>query len=329
MSKAKLNYYLCGGAGINIGIELKQTTRTPVNKGAYLVGLDSSDANPSMGMFDVEHMKQAGSDTATRGSGKKKTTNYLQAEEFVESVITKHKPTDINVVVGSTAGGTGSMLTTLVIRNLAKRNLPFIAIFINDFTSLQEMENAVGTLRSTAAQTSKNFLNTPIPFMAFNNEENVTRGEVNRNIVGQLDLLSIVMTDENEEADYTDIKNTLTYSRHYGVAPALSHIRFFSKEQAMNYEGKRPVAVISLFESKESIVPRFTGTVIRTTGIFAENSVRPAGIDELHMVMDHGEYLGEINQMLSDYRSQKRDAEETFSDHALDLEGIDENGMFL
>lgn len=329
MSKSKLNYYLCGGCGINIGTELKQSTRTPNNKAAYLVGLDSSDSNPSMGMFEVEHMKQAGSDTATRGSGKKKITNYLQAEEFVEQVINKHKPKDINIVVGSTSGGTGSMLTTLVIRNLAKRNVPFIAVFVNDFTSIQEMENAIGTLRSTAAQTSKNFLNAPIPFMAFNNEENITRGQVNQNIIEQLDLLSIVMTDDNEEADYADIKNTLTYSKHFGVSPALSHIKFLGKEQAMDYQGNRPVAVISLFSNKESIVPRFTGTVVRTTGIFSEESVRPAGLEELHMILDHGEYLQEIQSILTDYRSLKREAEEEFSEEHMDMEGVDDNGMFL
>lgn len=329
-NKAEVNVICVGGCGINVGVALKANSKTEVLRDAYFIGLDASNANSSNGLFEVEYMTTAGSQaTMARGSGKKRSANYDQAEEFTDKVMAKHKPADVNIIIGSTSGGSGSMLTTMVIRSLAKKGIPFVVCFVSDFTSIVERANAINTLRSTVAQTNPKVLGVPVPFIHFTNQADVTRGKMNDQIVDRLNLLSLFLTEHNEEADYEDIKNLLTYSKHYDVAPAFSQIHFYDEEAARAYSGDTPVAVYSLFEDKNSIIPRFAGTVIRTTGVFGKNTTKPADIKELHMTLDHGQYLEDLAQHIDELNEVKKEAKSTYAHKSIDIEDTDDNGVFM
>lgn len=328
--KTEVTYFLCGGAGINAGVHLKKNSRTAVNKHAQFIGLDASNANSSDDLFPIEQMTVIGKgETKAKGSGKKRSTNYEQAESFVADVLKKHKPSGLNVIVGSSSGGSGSILITTLIRELTKKNLPFVVCFISDFTSLIERNNAVSTLRSTVAQTSQNVLGVSIPFIHFINEEGVTRGQVNDQIVDRLNLLSLFLTESNEEADYEDIKNMLTYSKHYNVAPALSQITFHDQDSAANWNGPTPVATYSLFEDRDSIVPRFSGSVVRTTGVFGKLNAKPNNTTELHMIMDHGNYLEQLSNEMTKLQEAKEEVADTFAQHNFNISGAGDDGIFL
>lgn len=334
MSKPKtaapeITYYLCGGTAINIGALLKQNSHTQANKAAHFVGLDSSGNNKSMDLFEVERMKSADNREEARGSGKVKRTNYPQAEDFVEQTLAKHKPTSFNVIVQNTAGGTGSMLGPMVVRALEKSDEIYVVLSISDFTSKQEMENAIGTLRSLANQTARNQLNVSIPFIHLKNTTDVTRGQVNNRAVDRLNLLSLFLTELNEEMDYQDIKNLFKYSRHFQVPAALSEIRFFNQDNYKDYNGKPPVGVASLFKDRNLIVPRFEGSVIRTTGVFNEDSNLPDDIQELHLTLDHGEALEELEKQIADLDERRISAKSTYVDQRDVSQGADDNGMIL
>lgn len=335
MSKAKsaapeITYYLCGGTGINIGALLKQNSHTAGNKIAHFVGMDASGNNKSMDLFDVERMK-SGEDNReeARGSGKVKRTNYAQAEDFIQQVLTKHKPTAFNVIIQNTAGGTGSMLGPLVVRALEKLDVVYVVLSISDFTSKVEMENAIGTLRSLANQTGRGQLDVSIPFIHLKNTADLNRGQVNNKAVDQLNLLSLFLTELNEEMDYQDIKNLFKYSRHYQVPAALSQIRFFNQKTHADYTDKPPVAVASLFKDRNLIVPRFEGAVIRSTGVFAEDANIPDNVEEMHMTLDHGEALEELEKQIAELDERRVTVKSTFVTQRDLSQGADDNGMIL
>jgi hypothetical protein len=327
-SKASdLAYFLCGGTGINIGVALKQAARTEQNKLAFMVGLDSSDANSSNDLFEIEHMTQAGSsDKKTQGSGKVRSTNYAQAEQFISQALSKHKPAKYNVVVCNTSGGTGSMLGFVLTRALIQAGHVVVLVLINDMTSQVEMENAIGTMRSYANQTGPQFLDSVIPYLEFSNTLENTRGEVNTGVVDKLNILSLFLT-KNGEMDYQDIKNLLSYSKHYGVPAALSRIRFYDGDAVQSYKGKTPVAVASLFSDSDSVIPRFNGTVVRSTGVFAKDANRPKNADELHMVLDHGEALNELEEQMKALEDRKTQSNSTFVQQKDLSAGADKNGF--
>lgn len=325
-----ITYYLCGGTGINIGKALKAALRTPANKGAIFVGLDSSGANSPDDLFPVEYITQAGSsDQLARGSGKVKGANYEKAPAFVAQVLAKHKPTSFNIIVCNTAGGTGSMLGTLVARALAKQGLPFLFQKISDFTSTKEMENAVGTLRSNANQTSKAQLDIPICFLHNKNTVDLTRGEVNELVVERLNLASLFLTEANGEMDYADISNFLAYSRHSNIPAALSEVSFYDQDSVKLFKGKTPVAVASLFLTSDDVIPVFEGTSYRTTGVFAEGTQLPKGLTQLHMVLDHGEALTKLEEDIQKLDDHKAEQATTYVKQKDVSVGADDNGMCL
>lgn len=325
-----ITYYLCGGTGINIGKALKAASRTKANLEAKFVGLDSSGANSPDDLFPVEHITRTSSnEEKARGSGKDKSANYEKAPAFVEASLVKHKPSSFNIIVCNTAGGTGSMLGTLVMRAIAKQNLPVFMVFISDFTSTAEMENAVGTMRSNANQASKTQLNRPICFIHEKNTADKTRGEVNTQVVERLNLVSLFFNENNGEMDYADICNFLNYSYKGTVPPALSEVTFYNQDTYQEFKGKVPVAVASLFVSSDEIVPVFEGTSYRTTGVFPEGVKLPNNTKHLHMTLDHGEALDKLEADMGRLSDHKVNQANTYVAQKDLSEGSNDNGMFL
>ena len=312
-AKSELTYYLCGGTGINIGKALKKIGRTEVNKQATLVALDASEANKAEDLFPVEHITLPDDPTQkTKGSGKIQSTNYAAAQPFVDAALTKHKPGTFNVVVCNTAGGTGSMLAVLVFRWLKKHGHPVVGLFIGDKTSQVEFANSVATLTVFSNQVKKEVLDSPIPYLEFWNTDELTRGEINGKIVDRLDILSLFLTESNEEQDFEDMKNLLEYSKYHGIPPALSRISFVDEKHVDQFKGPMPVAVASLFTEADKIVPRFKGTVVRSTGVFKAGVQRPGNVEELHMILDHGQAVKDLEQEIAALDEMKAETKKQY-----------------
>lgn len=310
---SELKFFLCGGTGINIGKLLQGYAKTDMIKSSEFVGLDSSGNNSSEAEFPIERMMAHGSNKEeTRGSGKVKATNYPQAMDFIDTVLAQHKPGIFNIIVANTSGGTGSVLSIVLLRRLIEKEIPVVLCLINDFTSKVEMSNAIGSLRSLAMQTSKEQLDSNINYMSFDNTTTLTRGQVNAQVVEGLNRLSIFLTETNEEQDYQDIKNLLYYSKAYNVPAALSRITFFDQKSALEAEGLNVVAVSSLYTNRDNIIPRFPKTVIRSTGVLNPKVHRPEGTEEIHMVLDHGEALEALEKQMTDLEVREAESKKMF-----------------
>ncbi|EBV8434033.1 hypothetical protein NFI00_000125 [Salmonella enterica] len=320
---SELQYYLCGGAGINIGMALHRQTNTKANKDANYLGIDSSDRNDSEGLFPILRME------GTSGSGKVKATNYPQMDPFLSEVLTKHKPKRFNVIACSDSGGTGSLMATLLARKLIQAGHIVFMMLISDHTSQIEFANSVSTRRSFAAQTAKDQLDLPIVYLDVANTPDLTRGEVNSKIVNQLDLLSLFATESNEEVDYQDLMSMVRYSKTCNVAPALSKISFHDEKTAREYKGKPPVAVCSLFKDRDAVVPLFEGCVYRATGVYNPQNNPPKEVKELHMIFDHGEAIEELKQEMEALNDRKVVTTNKYAEVEQLGNGADDNGVFL
>lgn len=318
-----ITYWGCGGTGINLALELKKNAKTLSNKNARFIGLDSSDKNSSSDQFTVERIEGA------QGSGKDKSVNFEKAIPFVEAAIKKHKAGRYNVVVANTAGGTGSMLAVLVVRLLIKAGHVAVLCLVSDHTSVIEKENSVGGLQSFANQTAESQLNAPVCYMEYFNTEDKTRGEVNEEIVGGLNLLSMLFDANNTEMDYEDIKRIFNYSARGKVPPALSRISFYDQKSAPEYEGKTPVAVASLFKTSNEIIPMFIGTVYRSTGVFGADVNLPKELTQLHVTLDHGEALRDLQEEIESVDEAKSKAAVDYVKQKDVSQGANDFGMVM
>lgn len=299
-----VQYYLCGGTGINIGVALKAGARTSANKNAGYVGLDTSDKN-NTAEFPIERLEGAA------GSGKDSTLLFEKMVPFVTSVLKKYKPAVHNIVVANSAGGTGRAQAMIALRQLIEGGHQVALCLISDHTSLIEKQNAVNGVRTFANQTAANQLNAPVCYLEFFNTEDKTRGEVNAEVVDNLNLLSLLFNPGNTEMDIEDVKRFFNYSAGGKIPPALSRIRFYDQDGASEYDGKPPVAVASLFTESDLVVPRFSGSLYRTTGVFADGvdgSDRPKKITELHVTLDHGEALVDLEKEIEELETAQAKA---------------------
>lgn len=320
---SEISYYLCGGTGINIGMKVKKNAKTADNKNARMIGLDSSDRNDSANLFPVERMEN------TEGSGKDRSKHFEDMVPFVDAVLHKHKPSKYNIVVCNSSGGTGSALAILVCRHLIKAGQIAALCLVSDHTSFVEKELAVTGLQSFANQVGAKQLNAPICYMEYANTEDLTRGEVDENIIGGLNLASLFFNSKNSEMDYEDLKRVFYYSARGKVNPALSKITFFDQNAAEEFDGKPPVAVASLFKTSDEIKPMFVGSFYRTTGVFAPDANLPKSLTQLHMVLDHGEALANLETELEQLASDKSQTAVAFTKQKDVSEGANDLGVML
>lgn len=319
---SQIQYYLMGGTGINIGAALKAGARTSANKNAKMVGLDTSDKNHT-GDFPIERLEGAA------GSGKDSTKLFEKMVPFVQATLKKHKPETYNVIIANTAGGTGRAQAMIAARTLIEGGHHVTLCLVSDHTSLIEKQNAVNGVRTFATLTQPSQLNTPICYLENFNTATQTRGEVNEHVVDQLNLLSLLFTDGNTEMDEADVKRFFNYSSGGKITPALSRIRFYKQEEAKDYDAKTPVAVASLFSSSDEVVPRFEGTLYRTTGVFAHDAERPKNMTELHVTLDHGDALVELEEEIEKLEADEAKARHEFGSQKDLSAGSNAQGYFL
>ena len=329
-TKQELNIIVCGGAGINIAKLLKASNYSDKVRNASYVALDASGNNrlPEELGIPLERVPLSGDPKQlANGSGKVKATNYKEAQPFVDRVMGKHTPGVFNLVVCSGAGGSGSMLATLVIRWLKQNGHSAILAIITDHTSQVEMENSIRTIQSMAVQTQVSHLNAPITYMEFRNEPGKTRGQVDKDVINKVSLFSLFANSDNEEQDVQDLLNVLDYSKFYGVPPALSRISFYDNPE--NYKGPVPVASVSLFDKSENITAAFAGTVIRSTGIFGKGVQVPTDTQQLHMLLDHGESVADLEKQLEHLTKLKSNNQGVYVQQKDLSANADSNGILL
>lgn len=129
----------------------------------------------------------------------------------IPGVLLKHEPTDLNIVVCSGAGGSGSVIGPLLHAELAKQGKPVVSIVIGDTTSVRELVNTNNTLLSYNQMAQK----AGKPFVAhvIMNNDHGSRELVDDYVKEMVTSLALLFSGNIDEIDTTDLINFLDYSR--------------------------------------------------------------------------------------------------------------------
>lgn len=285
---SKLVAYCVGGTGINIGALWKRSLKTLPVADVEFVALDTSMNNqPSDNVLEVLTPPN------TRGGGKQRDLNRDIVPEFVKQMLVEHRPGDFNVVIYSAAGASGSTIGPMLVHNLMKQNIPVVSMVVLDRTSDKEHQNTLDTMRSLDGQ--RKHFNMPVVIDLLENDGQRTRGDMNRLAVDRLNLLSLFLTDANEEADFEDIQHLLNYSKVTEAQPALSRIEYYDAVTIDKRTGNA-VANMSLYSEPDTVRNVRIGKAYRVTGIFHEGARVPNNTGELHMVLEHSTIMEQILQ---------------------------------
>ncbi|UOX39661.1 putative tubulin-like protein [Aeromonas phage ZPAH34] len=312
------NIYGLGGAGItNLNHFLKNT-----NQGKFVenvLGVDFSDANPGTdGAYHIERME------GVEGSGSNKASNAPLAPDLVKRALAKLPPNKLNILIYSASGGSGSILGPYMVKAMLEKGIPVLSIVIGDSTSIKEMDNTVGTLRSLLAQAQLH--EAPVLFCYRENSTKNTQGAINTEVTRTIDNALLMLNLNNERIDYADIKNLFFFTNVVKADPILSQVSFCNEEKVTEYK-RVPVAALSIYNDIEQIRSPFSNLLYRKAGLFTD--ITKGYVDTAHVVLDHGSTLIELEEMIKEQQAKQAELAGRHKVKPVDLSDASPDGMYL
>ena len=215
--------YCCGGTGINIG-KYFTTLRNKKERDGFanikIAFIDTSLSNISSEIEKDEIYLVEGLD----GSGKIRSENHKEIGESIHDVLLRYPPQDINIVLSSTSGGSGSVVAPLIVGELLKREKNVIVSAVASLDSRIEVENSVKTLKSYEAIAQMR--NTPVAMLAYENSAEKSRNEVNDDARQDIIKIAALFSKQNKELDSADLRNWLNYPRVTKLEPKVVKVDF-------------------------------------------------------------------------------------------------------
>ncbi len=240
--------YAAGGFGFNICNELTQFENKK-NDGCAEISIcyvDTSRSNLIGKTFKEENLYIF---DGIDGSGKKRDQNYELLAESANDILHKHKPSDINIVVHSASGGSGAILSPIIVSELLKRGHVVIPVIVGSNASRIEVENTIKTLKSYEIIAKKN--QAPVVACYRENSKETPRNKVDNEITTFLILLGVLFSGQNRELDKADLNNFINYHRVTDFQPKLSYLDFWSKDIILD-KGQALISVATICDSSTS-----------------------------------------------------------------------------
>ena len=243
-----IKIYAAGGFGFNICNELAQFENKR-NDGCAEISIcyvDTSRSNLIGKTFKEENLYIF---DGIDGSGKKRDQNYELLAESANDILHKHKPSDINIVVHSASGGSGAILSPIIVSELLKRGHVVIPVIVGSNASRIEVENTIKTLKSYEIIAKKN--QTPVVACYRENSKETPRSKVDNEITTFLILLGVLFSGQNRELDKADLNNFINYHRVTDFQPKLSYLDFWSKDIVLD-KGQALISVATICDNSTS-----------------------------------------------------------------------------
>lgn len=237
--------YGCGGLGVNLASELAAAEPSSAGFAQRVHAfIDTSKSNlinkkvPEDRLFLLDNID---------GSGKVRSQNYEDIAKNALAILQKFKPTSLNIVIHSAAGGSGSVIGPVLVSELKARGEQVIVIMAGSTSSRIEIENTIKTLKSYESIAHKR--NSPVVSHYLENTPETNRVTVNKQIRQAVSLLCGLYSGQNEELDSADLKSWLDFLQFTGGEAQLSSLNFSYKDNKLSTLGTiAAVATLALRE---------------------------------------------------------------------------------
>lgn len=315
----KIMLYAAGGAGINIASSLNETlkTRKPGFAECKAVFLDTSKANLS----SVEDKEQIYLFQGADGAGKDRASVKTIVTEHIKDPLHKFKPGDINIVIHSVSGGSGSMIGPVLVNELLRRGVPTVVLAIGSSDSTKEIENTIESLKAyeRISQAAK----TPVVMRYFENTKDVSEGQVNQQVILLLLLLANFFSGELERLDTSDITNFLNFTKVSPYPAMLAGMEIFA-EKIDNMPALPIVSLLTVTDAKTSSSPDQVVSY-QAVGIIPDDQVNSLGMKlPLHCAIFAG-YFSKVIDSLEQKRNEAKEIAATYVHKPIDTASSDDD----
>lgn len=229
-----VNIYAVGGTGINIGSAFLPYVGKAVDpvrglaevrtffidtSKSNLVGKDIPDN--FIYIFDDEGK-------LLDGNGKeRKSKNYdvIKDSSKMNSILHQFSPGDLNIVLHSSTGGSGSVIGPLLVSQLLARDKNVLVFCVGGTKSQIETDNTAKTLKSYENISANR--KQPVCMMYLENSVTKPRSKVDKEMTGYINMSLAFWSGTNHGMDSSDLRNFLQYQKVTDFEPRLTALDFF------------------------------------------------------------------------------------------------------
>ena len=282
MTKGRVVVYSCGGAGLNIGHRFEQ--HREANSSGFatveVVYIDTSKSNLKPGI-DQQHLYHIeGKD----GSGKLRNENAAEITKRCLDILHKYEPGDLNIVLSSTGGGSGSVIAPSLASELLNRQIPVIAFAVGGADTRKEIENTLNTIKSYEGVSAAR--KAPMVVWYMQNSPSTPRSVVDKQIEENIYSLLLLYSRENQEMDSKDLINWLNYTKVTTYKPALTSLTITTGDDPMTELGDI-ISIATIGKHGEdtslTIMPE-----VQFTGYVSDSENNAMGLLPKHYVLSDG-----------------------------------------
>jgi hypothetical protein len=277
-----MKVYACGGTGINIvrGLNLKP------EQVAYI---DTSKSNvkgvPEESLYLIKDME---------GAGKFRATSFEGSVDEIPDILFKHKPGNVNILVASASGGSGSVLSALILKRLLSQSAVVIVALVASYDSVLETQNTFKALNTLAAAS----LECNKPVVCFYEENIATktsngRSESDNRIKALIAYIATIL-ENSEELDMEDIKNFTNYTKVTGREPGLVYLDTLVDTNEIDQDTGTPISALSVIKSFNVNYTLTPKVPYQAVGIISNDTVTT---DVIHLVITDGYFQGKISEL--------------------------------
>lgn len=229
--KGKVRIFACGGCGTNIANAFEEFRgKSETGFGDLdVIYIDTSRSNLLNKKVDDNHCFLI---EGLDGSGKIRSENYEEISKRARAILQTHQPADLNVVVFSASGGSGSVIGPLLMREMLIEGIPAIAMVVGSTDTTVDAKNTLNTLKSMDSISKK--IEIPMVAMYLQNSATTPRNQVDGEMYNSIKSLAILYSRENVELDTQDLFNWLRYNRVTKVPVKLISLNIICGDQKLD-----------------------------------------------------------------------------------------------
>lgn len=316
-SRNTVSIYGCGGTGINIVAQLmKKNLAGLAEVNAHFVDTSRSNFTAISGsnFRDEDCYIIPG---ATDGSGKERSTNYAPIARAIPDVLVSHPAGDLNILVFSGGGGSGSVIGPKLAEELLRQKKPTVFFVVGSAENSQTTKNTMDTWQTLNGIAKKNEA-TAVVFYEDNGSVAQDDQVDDQMVLGLLSILDLYSGD-HDRLDSSDVHRFFTVKNGPGVA-LLDITPDYQHAKSLPY----PLAIASLHGSVETAKPSLP------SDYGCEGYRRTAEQTSLYFVVytqDLPQVIGDLQKVVDDFEARARARAQRESVNVLDTAGLNDDGF--
>ena len=250
-SENVVRIYACGGAGTSIGARLDKYRNTvnPGFAGIDVCFVDTSDSNRKVIPEDrFYQVKDINTGDDKEGAGKIRRDVFTDIAAADKAILQRFKPGNLNIVISSASGGSGSVIAPILARELLLRDEPVIAIAVGSITNRLFAENTLNTLKTYEGLVDKT--NKPVILFYLQMSDKLPQPAADQMIEDVVTGLAMLFSGQNQKLDSKDLQNWLNFTKTTSYEACLAGLVMLEKDDSYSESFGEAVSAITLGTSE-------------------------------------------------------------------------------